>query len=63
MKKFNFLDRRTARNKAEDELRRQFPRRSATWIGAKAQRIAGTDDIATELRAPELSTVISRGMK
>lgn len=63
MKKFNFLDRRTARSKAEEDLRQKFPKRSTTWIGAKTQRIVGIDDIAAELRAPELSTVISRGMK
>ena len=49
--KFNFLARRTASVKAEQELRRQFPRRSSAWISAKAAKVAGNSDITSELRA------------
>ncbi|OWW18434.1 hypothetical protein [Noviherbaspirillum denitrificans] len=55
--KFNFLARRTASTKAEQELRRQFPRRSRAWISAKAARIAGNTDITSELRAPTRAEV------
>lgn len=50
--KFNFLARRTASVRTEQELRRQFPRRSSTWISAKAAKITGNTDITSELRAP-----------
>lgn len=61
--KFNFLDRRTATSKAAADLRRQFPKRSPTWINAKAQQAGGADDITIELRAPARNTNDQRGCK
>jgi len=48
--KFNFLDRRAAATTAAVDLRQQFPKRSASWINARAAQIA--NDVTTELRAP-----------
>jgi hypothetical protein len=61
--KFNFLNRRTAANKAAADLRRQFPKRSAIWINAKARQAAGADDITMELRAPMPASSDLRGGK
>lgn len=63
MTKFNFLDRRTARSKTVEDLRQRFPRRSATWIKAKAVQVAGPDDVSTELCAPARVSVLERGSK
>ena len=63
MAKFNFLATRTASQKAEADLRHQFPRQSANWIQTKARQLAGADDITTELRAPERATPFRRSGK
>jgi hypothetical protein len=49
--KFNFLDRRTASAKAEEQLRRKFPNRSNAWINARAQQLAQQLDISNEAHA------------
>ena len=53
MAKFNFLNHRTASQKAEADLRQRFPTRSVFWIKTKARQIAQVEDVTAELRAPE----------
>lgn len=59
--KFNFLDRRSGTEKIAADLRKQFPKKSDSWIKAQANFLS--TDVSTELRAPGRATPLLGGHK